>query len=297
MAITCIDQAHGENFALYNGDCVSLLEQMPDHCIDFCIYSPPFSNLFVYSKSPLDMGNSADDAEFFKHYDFLIQQLSRIMKPGREIAVHCSDLPHHKWKDGYIGLKDFSGALIRAHESRGHILTSRITVWKSPVVEMQRTKAIGLLYKQLRKDSTMSRTGMPDYVLVFRMLGDNPVPIEHTFENFSLDQWQEWASPVWMAINQSNTLNKDGAKEENDERHITPLQLDLIERCVILWSNPGEVVLSPFAGIGSEGYISLQQGRRFVGVELKPTYFQQAAKNLQSVGRINTAGFFGQSVI
>jgi hypothetical protein len=294
MAITCLDQAHGDNYAMYNGDCVELLTQMPAHRADFCVYSPPFSNLFVYSKSPLDMGNSVDDAEFFQHYDFLLQQLTRVIKPGREIAVHCSDLPFHKWKDGYIGVKDFSGMLIRAHEAQGQILSCRITVWKSPVVEQQRTKAIGLLYKQLRKDSSMSRTGMPDYVLIFRMPGENAVPIVHTFDNFPLSQWQEWASPVWMTINQSNTLNKDGAREENDERHIAPLQLDLIERCITLYSNPNEVVLSPFAGIGSEGYVSLQLERRFIGIELKPSYFKQAASNLRSVGRLNTKGFFGQ---
>lgn len=285
MAVKCLADAHGENWTLYNGDCVSITKQLPDSSIGFSIYSPPFGDLFVYSDSALDMGNAADDQEFFQHYEYLIEQILRITKPGRLTAVHCSDIPLRKWKDGRIGIKDFSGDIIRAHEKFGWTLHSRVTIWKCPVVEMTRTKALGLLYKQLKSDSSKSRTGMPDYLLVFKAPGENEEPIEHRPEDFPVEQWQQWASPVWMDINQTNTLNVKMAKEEKDEKHLCPLQLDLIERAIVLWSNPGDVVLSPFAGIGSEGYMSVKLNRKFIGIELKESYYRQAIKYLDEVDR------------
>ena len=285
MVVKCLDEAHGESFAAYHGDCVDVVSQLPSESVAFSVYSPPFSNLFVYSDSAADMGNSASDDEFFRHYGYLIEQMFRVTKPGRLSAVHCSDLPLQKWKDGRIGIKDLTGGIIRAHEQHGWILHSRITVWKSPVVEMTRTKALGLLHKQLLKDSGRSRAGMPDYLLVFRKDGDNPEPISHTAAEFPVSQWQEWASPVWMTIDQTNVLNAAVARDPRDERHICPLQLDLIQRALVLWSNPGDVVLSPFMGIGSEGVQSLKQRRRFLGVELKESYFRQSVRNLEMVDK------------
>ncbi len=285
MSIRCLNDRHGERFALYHGDCVSVLSQIPDGSIDFSIYSPPFGNLFVYSDSDADMGNCANDAEFFAQYEFAVRELLRVTAPGRLTAVHCSDLPLTKWRDGVVGLKDFSGDIIRAHVAAGWTYHSRVTVWRCPVIEMTRTKAIGLLYKQLKSDSSRSRVGMADYVLVFRAPGDNGKPITHKDAEFPVSQWQQWASPVWMDISQTDTLNTVGAKEQNDERHVCPLQLDLIERAVTLWSNQGDTVLSPFAGIGSEGVVSLRLGRRFVGVELKDSYFRIAGQNLDGVDR------------
>jgi len=277
----CLGEAHSEKFAAYHGDCVDVVRQLPDASIGFSVYSPPFSNLFCYSDSIADMGNAANDAEFLTQYGFLLRELARVTMPGRLSAVHCSDLPLQKWKDGMIGIKDLSGDIIRAHQEAGWILHSRVTIWKSPVVEMTRTKALGLLYKQLQKDSVRSRTGMPDYLLVFRRDGENPEPVTHTPEEFPLDQWQEWASPVWMSVDQTRTMNVRMAREAKDERHLCPLQLDVIERALVMWSNPGDTVLSPFMGIGSEGVASLRRKRRFVGVELKESYFRQAVKYLQ----------------
>lgn len=283
--VKCLGEKHGRGFAAYHGDCVDVVRQLPDGSAGLSVYSPPFSNLFVYSDSAADMGNAADDAEFFEHYSFLIRELLRVTADGRLSAVHCSDLPTKKWKDGHIGLKDLPGGIIRAHEDAGWIYHSRITVWRCPVVEMTRTKALGLLYKQLQKDSTRSRQGMADYVLVFRKPGENAVPVTQRPATFPLEQWQQWASPVWMDIQQTNTLNVQAARDPQDERHICPLQLDLIERCVALWSNPGDTVLSPFMGIGSEGVVSLRSGRRFVGVELKESYFRQAVANIEAEDR------------
>lgn len=280
--VRCLKEAHGDRFAAYNGDCVDVLRQLPDSSIDFSIYSPPFGSLFVYSDSVADMGNSTDE-QFADHYAFLVREKLRLTKPGRLTAVHCSDLPMTKWKDGAVGIKDFSGDIIRIHEDAGWIMHSRRTIWKCPVVEMTRTKHVGLLYKQLQKDSSKSRGGMPDYLLTFIKPGDNAEPINHTPENFPLNQWQEWASPVWMTVNQTNVLNVQSARSANDERHLCPLQLDVIDRGLVMWSNPGDVVLSPFMGIGSEGYCSLKAKRRFVGTELKPQYFDQAIRNLKDV--------------
>ena len=282
MAVRCLDDAHGDAWAAYNGDCVDVLRQFPDDSVGFSVYSPPFGSLFTYSDSEADMGNCGSDGEFARHYAFMVTEKFRITKPGRLTAVHCSDLPLTKWKDGEVGIKDFSGDIIRTHQEAGWIFHSRITIWKCPVVEMTRTKALGLLYKQLKSDSSRSRAGMPDYLLVFRKPGENAEPIIHRPEDFSVSQWQEWASPVWMTVNQTRVMNVAGAREAADERHLCPLQLDVIERALVLWSNPGDVVLSPFMGVGSEGHCAVKAGRRFVGVELKGSYFAQAAKNLRS---------------
>lgn len=283
MAIECIQERHGDNWSAYQGDCVSVLSQFPDECIDFSVYSPPFGSLFVYSESAADMGNSTDE-EFAEHYGYLVREKFRLTKPGRLTAVHCSDLPMTKWKDGAVGIKDFSGDIIRIHQDAGWIMHSRRTIWKCPVVEMTRTKHVGLLYKQLQKDSAKSRGGMPDYLLTFVKPGENENPIEHTPEEFPLEQWQEWASPVWQTINQTNVLNVKAAKGSNDERHLCPLQLDVIERALVMWSNAGDKVLSPFMGIGSEGFVSLRRRRKFIGVELKREYFEQACGNLIAAG-------------
>lgn len=289
--VRCLDETHGENWSIYHGDCVDVVSQVPANSLGFSIYSPPFGDLFVYSDSVADMGNSADDQTFFQHYEYLIEQIARATKPGRLSAVHCSDLPFRKWKDGKLGVKDFSGDIIRAHEKHGWTLHSRVTIWRCPVVEMTRTKALGLLYKQLQKDSSKSRTGMPDYLLVFRNEGENQEPITQNAVEFPVDQWQEWASPVWMDINQTNTLNVKAAKDNKDEKHLCPLQLDLIERSLVLWSNPGDIVLSPFTGVGSEGFQSVKLKRKFVGVELKQSYYRQAVKNLTGAEASSTSLF------
>lgn len=277
--VECVNESHGEKWSAYQGDCVAVLSQFPDECIDFSVYSPPFGSLFVYSESAADMGNSTDE-EFSEHYGYLVREKFRLTKPGRLTAVHCSDLPMTKWKDGAVGIKDFSGDIIRLHQQAGWILHSRRTIWKCPVVEMTRTKHVGLLYKQLRKDSSKSRGGMPDYLMTFIKPGDNASPIEHVPEDFPVEQWQEWASPVWMTVQQTKVLNVKAAKSANDERHLCPLQLDVIDRALIMWSNPGDTVLSPFMGIGSEGYCALRANRKFIGTELKESYWRQACQYL-----------------
>lgn len=284
MDIRCLNSHSGERFQMVQGDCVDVLAQMPADSIDFSVYSPPFGSLFVYSESAADMGNSTD-AEFAEHYAYLVREKFRVTKPGRLTAVHCSDLPMTKWKDGAVGIKDFSGQIIKAHEDAGWILHGRRTIWKSPVVEMTRTKHVGLLYKQLQKDSAKSRGGMPDYLLTFVKPGENAEPIAHTPADFPLDRWQEWASPVWMTVDQSNVLNVRAAREAGDERHLCPLQLDVIERAVVMWSNSDDVVLSPFAGIGSEGVTALNLRRRFLGIELKEGYWRQACRYLDAEDR------------
>lgn len=287
-SLTILDQHNGEHFTAVHGDCVHALSDLPSESIGFSIYSPPFGDLFVYSDSAADMGNVSNDAEFFEQYGHVIREVHRVLKPGRLTAVHCTDLPSRKTREGYIGVKPFSDDIVKAHIEAGFILHCRITIWKDPVVEMQRTKALGLLYKQLLKDSCMSRTGLPDYLLVFRKPGDNPERVHHTDDpadpNLTdfvpVDLWQQWASPVWMDIQQSNVLNVRMAREQEDERHLCPLQLDLIERAIRLWSNPGDAVLSPFMGIGSEGVVAVKAGRRYLGVELKEIYYRQAIKYL-----------------
>lgn len=278
MTKTIINQADGKTWTAVHGDCVLGMSDLPDESVGFSVYSPPFVDLFVYSDSAADMGNCADDVSFFEQYRHVIREKKRLLKPGRLTAVHCTDLPTRKFKDGVIGLKSFSDDIMRAHMDEGFIYHSRVTIWRDPVVEMQRTKALGLLYKQLKKDSSMSRMGMPDYLMVFRKPGDNPEPITHDPKDIPVDLWQKWASPVWMDVNQNTVLNGRQAREDQDERHVCPLQLPLIERAVRLWSNPGDVVLSPFMGIGSEGHEAVRLKRKFIGFELKESYWRQACK-------------------
>lgn len=280
---TVLDAAQGERFYAVNADCVEFAAGLPDNSIGFSVYSPPFANLFVYSDSERDMGNVADEAEFAALYAHLVREKFRATKPGRLTAVHCSDIPRTKGKHGSVGLYDFPADIREVHEAAGWTYHSRITVWKDPVVEMQRTKALGLLYKQIQTDSTRSRQGMPDYVLVFRKTPEDEAQADKVGQDkalFPVSMWQQWASPVWMDIDQTDVLNVKVAREDKDERHLCPLQLDLIERCIRLWTNPDDTVFSPFMGIGSEGWASLKAGRRFVGSELKPAYFRQAVKNL-----------------
>ena len=273
--------AEGEGWQMLLGDCVERLRELPDGMFGLSVFSPPFASLYTYSDSPYDMGNCSGDEQFWGQFSYLVPELYRVLMPGRSVCVHCMQLPTSKARDGYIGLRDFRGDVIRAFQAGGFVYHSEVTIWKNPVTAMQRTKALGLLHKTIRKDSSMSRQGIADYVVVMRKPGDNPEPISHTSEEFPVSRWQEWASPVWMDVRQSNTLNGRDAGEERDERHICPLQLDVIERCVGLWSNPGDWVLSPFGGIGSEGYQSLLMGRRYVGIELKPSYFRTAVRNLR----------------
>lgn len=284
--VRCLNAEITDRFAAYHGDCVDVVRQLPDSSIDFAVYSPPFSGLYIYNDSVADMGNCADDDEFFEHYAYLAEQLHRVMRPGRIVAVHCKDLVYYRTQRSTAGLRDFPGDLIRAHVAAGFDFHSRVTIWRCPVREMTKTKAHGLLYKQLRADSTFSRQGLPEYLVVFRKWAkegeeQDVRPVTHTTESFPLPQWQEYASPVWMDTRETDVLN--ATREQNDEKHICPMPLDITTRACTLWSNEDDVVLSPFMGIGSEGYAALKMRRRFVGVELKESYWQQAVRNLRSV--------------
>lgn len=274
-----LDEKHSQDWAMYQGDSVDVCSAIPDNSIHYQIHSPPFPNLYTYSSSERDMGNSEGDT-FWEHYKYLIREQVRIAKPGRLISVHCMPIPTSKQHQGYIGLRDFRGEIIKAHEEAGLIWHSEAAIWKDPVTTAVRTKALGLLHKQIRKDSAMCRNGVNDYLLTFRKPGENPEPISHTTEEFPVKEWQQLASPCWTDINPSDTLQYRSAREEEDEKHICPLQLEVVRRGIRLWTNPGDVVLSPFAGIGSEGYVALEKKRRFIGVELKRSYYQQAVKNL-----------------
>jgi DNA modification methylase len=296
--VNVINQVITDRYAAYNGDCAEVLRGIPSNSIHYSIFSPPFASLYTYSASERDMGNVKDDKEFFEHFAFAIDELYRVMKPGRLLSMHCMLMPTSKERDGYIGLKDFRGDLIRAFQARGFIFHSETAIWKDPVTAMQRTKALGLLHKQIRKDSAMSRQGINDYLVTMRKPGANDEPISHTAETFPVEMWQRYASPVWgvvsgaddegMAkftadIDPSDTLQYRSAREHDDERHICPLQLEIIRRAVRLWTNPNDVVLTPFGGIGSEGVVSLEEGRRAVLIELKRSYYEQQVRNLGSV--------------
>ena len=284
-----LNQKIGDRFALYNGDCVEVLKGIPDNSIHYSITSIPFASLYTYSNSERDMGNCRSYGEFAEQYQFLGREWYRVLMPGRLVSIHCMNLPAMKERDGYIGMKDFRGDVIRWMESIGFIYHAEVCIWKDPVVEMQRTKALGLLHKQIKKDSSMSRMGIPDYLVTFRKPGENPERIEHTNESYPVGHWQhvaspvwkEYASPVWLDINQSDTLNRNGAREEQDEKHICPLQLPVIERGIELWTNPDDIVLDPFDGIGSTGYQAVKMGRRHIGVELKCSYYAMAEANLE----------------
>lgn len=274
-----------ENYHILNGDCVQETSKLDDNSADLVVFSPPFAELYVYSDKPEDMGNVSDYEQFKDHFKYLIPQLKRVLKPGRICAVHCMDLPIQKGKEGFIGLRDFSGMLAEWFKDEGFIYHSRVTVWKNPVTEMQRTKALGLLHKTIKKDSVMSRVGIPDYVLFFRNEGDNETPITHQDQDPSkpdylpVDLWQKYASPVWYDVDYKRTLQYTTARDSNDEKHICPLQLDTIERIIHLYSNEGETVLSPFGGIGSEGFQAIKMGRKSISVELKESYFAINKKN------------------
>lgn len=278
--MNCIDQTTGDGFVLYHGDCVDVLRGLPDQSIHYSIFSPPFASLYTYSNSPRDMGNCRSNEEFFEQFAFLVAELKRVMRPGRNVSFHCMLFPASKERDGFIGLKDFRGDLIRAFQAQGFIFHAETVIWKDPVTQMQRTKALGLLHKSVRENSAMCRMGIPDYLVTMRAPGEQLDRVTHTRDDYPVDRWQKVASPVWMDINPSDTLQYQSARELDDERHICPLQLEVIRRGVELWTNPGDVVLSPFAGIGSEGFVSVQMGRKFVGVELKDSYYRQASQNL-----------------
>lgn len=282
-SLNVIDSAIAERYALYNGDSAEVLQGIPSNSVHFSIFSPPFQSLYTYSNSERDLGNCETSEEFYEQFGYIGRELFRVLMPGRLMSVHCMNLPTSKERDGFIGIRDFRGELIRFFQEIGFIYHSEVCIWKDPVTAMQRTKALGLLHKQLKKDSCMSRQGVPDYLVTFRKPGENPERVTHTNESFPVSLWQRYASPVWMDINQSKTLQKESARDERDERHICPLQLEVIERAIDLWTNPGDVVLTPFLGIGSEAYVALQKGRRAIGIELKESYFRQAVANCKSV--------------
>jgi len=311
-----IDQRFGEGWAMYLGDSCEALHGIPSDSIHYSIFSPPFASLYTYSASERDLGNARTDREFYEHFKFIVSELYRVIMPGRLVSFHCMDIPAMKERDGFIGLKDFPAQLREIFESAGFIYHSKVVIWKDPLIEATRTKALGLMHKQVTKDSAMCRQGLPDYLVTMRKPGINPEPISRPdgFTEFIGDDepkarkgkpkvrsvdiesytattaddpvyshqvWRRYASPVWMDIRQTRTLNVQAAREQRDERHICPLQLDVIDRAVELWTNPNDTVLSPFAGIGSEGYVSIQKGRRFIGIELKESYYKQAVANLE----------------
>ena len=292
-----LNQVVTDKYAIYHADSCEALPMLPSNSIGYSIFSPPFASLYTYSASERDLGNVKNSDEFFRHFAFMIPEIFRVLKPGRLVSLHCMELPTSKSMHGHIGLQDFPGDIIRAFQSAGFIFHSRVTIWKDPVTAMQRTKALGLLHKTIRKDSAMSRQGIPDYLVTMRKPGVNEEPIAHTAEEFPVQMWQRYASPVWVTteghdmdgwpickqdIDPSDTLQYRSAREHDDERHICPLQLEVIRRGVRLWSNPGDAVLSPFSGIGSEGHVSLQEGRKYVGIELKKSYYEQSTRNLEA---------------
>lgn len=302
-----LDQVVKNRYAIWNGDCVEITRAIPDESIHYTLFSPPFASLYTYSNSDRDMGNSKGDDEFYHHFVYLAKELYRITMPGRLLSFHCMDLPLMKERDGVIGLKDFPAIVRQIFEDCGFIYHSKVTIWKNPVTEMQRTKALGLLHKQIRKDSSMCRQGIPDYIVTMRKPGENPERISHTPEEFPVDVWQNYASPVWMDIRQSDTLQKNSARTEKDERHICPLQLEVIQRCIELWTNKNDIVFDPFGGIGSVPYVALGMGRRAISSELKESYFQQMKGNVESalhagimdcpVGQMSLEDFFGESLV
>lgn len=288
------DDAQGECWRLLLGDSCERLAEIPDNSVDHAVYSPPFASLYTYSPSERDLGNSNNQAEFLEHYRFIVDHMLRVLKPGRVCAVHVQQVAILKHIAGYTGLNDFRGDVIRLHQDAGWIYYGEITVDKNPQLQAVRTKSQALMFVQLRRDSAMSRPALADYILIFRKHGDNATPIEPDIDN---NTWIKWASPIWYDIAEMSTLNPGSGSDDADERHICPLQLPLIERCIRLWSNPGEMVLSPFAGIGSEGHEAVRLGRQFIGVELKPSYWQTACDNLRKAVAIRGQGdLFGGAV-
>lgn len=320
--VMVLDQASGEDWTIWNGDCVEVVKGIPDSSVGYVIFSPPFQSLYTFSDNERDMSNNKNDDVFWRHFEFLIAELYRAVMPGRLASIHLMQLPTSKLRDGFIGLRDFRGDVIRAFQRAGFIYHSEVMIRKDPVSAMQRTKAIGLLHKQIAKDSSLSRMAIPDYIVTMRKPGDNPEPIAGEFDayhgtdagpdgsleitdnfrgrqilkpgepRYSIACWQRYAEPVWLDIAQSDVLSRKEAREEEDEAHIAPLQLTPIRRCLDLWSNPGDVVLSPFAGIGSELYVAVQMGRKACGIELKRSYWEQAVANLKRVERPVTKTLF-----
>ena len=288
MSGMAIDVQSGSDWTAAHGDCVELMRSMPEQSVHLTVTSIPFASLFTYSASDRDFGNCRTHEEFFGQFRFCVEELQRVTIPGRIAAIHCMILPSSKTRDGVIGLLDFRGDVVRAMQAGGWIFHSETAIWKDPVTAMQRTKALGLLHKQIKKDSTMSRTGILDYLCAFRRPGKTPEPVTHTAESYPVSKGQQVASPVWMDIDQSDTLNGRSAREHEDERHVCPLQRQVIERCVELWSNPGDNVLDPFGGIGSTGVVALGLGRRAVICELKRSYYEQAVANLRCAGKQRT---------
>ena len=311
--IKAVDQVVTKDYAIYQGDACELIRAIPSGSIHFGIHSPPFEGLYKFSNFDRDISNN-EGPKFWEHYAFLIQELLRVTMPGRLHAVHVMQLPTSKIRHGHIGMRDFRGEVIRAYEDAGWIFHSEVCIWKDPVVAQQRTKSIRLLHKQIVKDSTISGQGLADYIVTFRKPGDNPEPVAGCFNRYvgdgvgpdrskytmptdgrnwySIEVWQRYASPVWMDINQTRTLQYRAGRDEKDEVHISPLQLDVIERCIDLWSNPGDVVLTPFLGIGSEVYCAVNAGRRGIGFELKPSYFPQAVRNIAELYEARTSDIF-----
>lgn len=269
-------------YAIYCGDSCEVMRSIPDNSMHFSVYSPPFASLYTYSNSERDLGNCRTHAEFYEQFKFIASELYRVLMPGRNMSFHCMNLPTSKERDGVIGIRDFRGELIRIFEEAGFIFHSEVCIWKDPVTAMQRTKALGLLHKQIKKDSCMSRQGIPDYLVTMRKPGENVEPVTHTNESFPVDAWQQYASPVWMDIRPSDTLQYMSAREQDDERHICPLQLEVIKRAILLWTNEGDIVFTPFLGIGSEAYMALKLKRRAVGIELKESYYDVAERNVRS---------------
>lgn len=272
------DDAEGDRWEMLLGDSCERLAEIEDASIDLSVYSPPFASLFTYSPSIRDLGNSADRTEFLTHYGFILDHMLRVTKPGRLSCVHVQQLTTTKASHGFISLTDFRGQVIAAHQEHGWMFIGEVTIDKDPQAQAIRTKATSLMFQTLHRNSLMSRPALADYLLMFKAPGDSDTIVETDVDN---ETWIQWARPVWYDIRESDTLNVTEARENADERHICPLQLPLIERCVRLWTNPDELVLSPFAGIGSEGYVSVKHGRRFVGIELKASYWATAVKNLQ----------------
>lgn len=277
-----LNQYIGKDYALYHGDSVEVLQGLPANSIDYSIFSPPFASLYTFSNSDRDMGNCTKDEQFYQQFKFLVDELYRVTKPGRLLSFHCMNLPTSKSRYGVIGIRDFRGELIRIFTDAGWIYHSEVCIWKNPVVAMQRTKALGLLWKQIKKDSSMCRQAIPDFLVTMRKPGENSEKISHTNEDFPVEVWKNYASPVWMDINPSDTLQKESAKDAKDEKHIAPLQLEVIKRGINLWTNPGDIVLDPFGGIGSSVYQALLMHRRGIGVELKDSYYQQMVKNCEN---------------
>ena len=312
--IKAYDQKITDEYAIYQGDSCEIIKAIPDNSLHYGLHSPPFEGLYKFSNDPRDISNNDGD-NFWRHYSFLINELLRTTMPGRLHSVHCMQLPTSKTRDGFIGIRDFRGEIVRAYQDAGWIYHSEVCIWKDPVVAQQRTKSLRLLHKQIEKDAAMSGQGLADYILTFRKPGDNAEPVSGRFTEYvgngnapasiasragvekdnaekwySIEVWQRYASPVWMDINQSRTLQYRGGRDEKDEQHISPLQLDVIERCIHLWSNPGDIVFTPFLGIASEVYGAVEMGRYGVGIELKPSYFAQAVKNLEAAKKRREEG-------